>query len=464
MEKVSAMKKIALFMMIVGLAVALVACQGPVGKPGDKGETGDKGDPADPTTVLTNTPPALKAGKVLGTQYFALASAGIDGTEIPATGNRTTGRQALGKLKLSDYFEDAEGVINLIYSVAELSDDDKKVVDVYLLDMDPRPNGINPPNGFVVGTESENTPVTASNSKSSVTGEDSYLAIAAKAPGSVTLTLTVKDGLPGGVAMQNVSVTVVAANAPPLISTALDTPAELEAFDKTGADRLVVSEGAVTIDLPAMSFVDPNGDALTYEAIIGAAGDDADIIAANKKVIDAAVNDSGDLVVTPKAAPAAEAVAIPITIKVSDIYGASVTTGTPIDIAVNRPPVHRLYSESESPEPPTGRKDTDKAVLADLATTTFSIATTTVTAETLLTLDGHFVDNDALDVLNDDNIANGVCNFTDRSGDKATVAFNSDRTAITIVGEEQGSFDVTVTCTDTKKESLVDSVTVTIIG
>ena len=45
MEKVNATKKIALFLMIVGLAVALVACEGPVGTPGEKGEKGEKGDP-----------------------------------------------------------------------------------------------------------------------------------------------------------------------------------------------------------------------------------------------------------------------------------------------------------------------------------------------------------------------------------------------------------------------------------
>ena len=86
---------------------------------------------------MPNTPPALKAGKVLGTQYFALDSAGIDGTAIPDPG--TDGEKALGELKLSDYFEDAEGVVNLIYSVVDLSDDDKKIVDVFLLDFDPDP-------------------------------------------------------------------------------------------------------------------------------------------------------------------------------------------------------------------------------------------------------------------------------------------------------------------------------------
>ena len=43
MEKVSAMKKVALFLMIVGLAVAVVACQGAVGPQGPPGEDGTDG-------------------------------------------------------------------------------------------------------------------------------------------------------------------------------------------------------------------------------------------------------------------------------------------------------------------------------------------------------------------------------------------------------------------------------------
>ena len=130
---------------------------------------------------------------MLGTQYFALDSAGIDGTAIPDPGtNGTDGEKALGELKLSDYFEDAEGVVNLIYSVGDLSDDDKKIVDVFLLDFDPDPTTDRA--GF---EDADDNAVTTS--KSSVTGEESYLAIVAKAAGSVTFTLTVKDGLPGGV-------------------------------------------------------------------------------------------------------------------------------------------------------------------------------------------------------------------------------------------------------------------------
>ena len=81
MEKVSAMKKIALFMMIVGLAVAMVACQGAVGKAGDGGATGPTGPTGPPGRDATpNTPPTLKADTTLGTQWLAFADrTGSDG-------------------------------------------------------------------------------------------------------------------------------------------------------------------------------------------------------------------------------------------------------------------------------------------------------------------------------------------------------------------------------------------------
>jgi hypothetical protein len=66
MEKVSAMKKVALFLMIVGLAVAMVACQGAVGPKGDTGDPGKDGvDGVDGTDGQAGNPAfqplALKA-------------------------------------------------------------------------------------------------------------------------------------------------------------------------------------------------------------------------------------------------------------------------------------------------------------------------------------------------------------------------------------------------------------------
>ena len=63
MEKVSAMKKVALFLMIVGLAVAMVACQGAVGPKGDKGDDGADGVAGTDGTAGTDAfqPLSLKA-------------------------------------------------------------------------------------------------------------------------------------------------------------------------------------------------------------------------------------------------------------------------------------------------------------------------------------------------------------------------------------------------------------------
>ena len=95
MEKVSAMKKVALFLMIVGLAVALVACEGPVGKPGEKGEKGDKGDTGDSTTGA----PGFTPLQVKGDAPFVLINDVDDdgGTDLTDPGEAVT-------IDLTDYF------------------------------------------------------------------------------------------------------------------------------------------------------------------------------------------------------------------------------------------------------------------------------------------------------------------------------------------------------------------------
>ena len=118
--------------------------------------------------------------------------------------------------------------------------------------------------------------------------------------------------------------------------------------------------------------------------------------------------------------------------------------------------------------------DEDEAVLADLAVKTFSIALTTADMDDmddmddrpapLLMLSQHFIDDDNEDELSNMTLDDGRCDFTTSSDTYATVAFNPDRTAITIVGKKVGSFDVMVTCTDTKMETVEDMVTVTIVN
>ena len=64
----------------------------------------------------------------LGTQYFALLSETAQGTSV------TGGAKIVATVEVSKYFEDPEGLINLIYTLSDLSADDKKIVDVLLLD------------------------------------------------------------------------------------------------------------------------------------------------------------------------------------------------------------------------------------------------------------------------------------------------------------------------------------------
>ena len=400
-------------------------------------------------------PPAFKADKMLKTEYFALANAG--------TG--TTGARTLTELMVSTYFEDPEGVTDLHYSLGKLSADDMKVVSVYL-------NGAsNTEDGDSDPTTPDTllaTPVT----KASVEG-DAYLAIMAKAVGSATLKLMVKDGT-GGSATFDIGVMVRASNAPPTLNADVLTTGATGQYSKmsyTGAKRLRVQDGAMTVMIPNDAFRDADGDALKIEAMIG--GADADTTTANKALLGAMVDSSDNLVLTPKKGGTAT---IPVILKATDPYGHSIVTpsdistaGNAIQVEVNVPPQHKTYvntvTELQSAlDAPTGRKDSDKAVLADLPKT-FSIAVTSADGgtATLATLTNHFVDLDSEDILEDAVLTNGYCDFTTSSDTYATVAFNTGRTAIQLVGKKMGSFDVTVTCTDTRMETLTDKVTVTIV-
>ena len=81
MEKVNAMKKIALFMMIVGLAVAMVACQGAVGKAGDGGATGPTG-PSGPSG-----PPGRDGTSPLHLIGVTVSATGLNLTAIETVNN-----------------------------------------------------------------------------------------------------------------------------------------------------------------------------------------------------------------------------------------------------------------------------------------------------------------------------------------------------------------------------------------
>ena len=447
------MKFAAFISLIVSVAVLFAACAGAVGPKGDPGADGKDGTdgkdgaPGAPGAPGKDAPlnmaPQLKADMALGAQHFALAS----------TAGTTGGERIVHELMVSDYFEDPEGVLELIYSVADLSADDMSVVDVYLNDMtNVDTSGATP---ALIGT-----PV---HKKAGVQTSAAYLAIMAKAAGSVNLELTVKDGF-GGMHMEQISITVVATNSPPTVDTAVFTAEKATEMSRIGAKRLSVTAGAVTVMLPNGLFKDADGDALKIEAMVE--GDDDAAITANEALLDASISAAGDLVLTPKKGGATT---IPVVLKATDRYGASVMTaeGTGgVQAEVNQPPMHLTYADS-SLAAPSGKTDTDKAVLADLVAK-YSIAITSASAATpeqirLLVLGNHFTDADSEDDLANADLNDGLCDFTTTSTDYATVAFNAARTDITVVGKKPGTFDVEVTCTDTKMEVLKDSVTVTII-
>ena len=456
--------KVAAFPLTALVLVALIACQGPAGPAGAagaKGDTGASGSDGAPgpagIDAPPNMPPTLKADKMLNTEYLALANAG----------GGTAGSRTLTELMVSTYFEDPEGVTNLHYSLGELSDADKKTVDVYL-------NGdANTEDGDTDPT-TPNTIITTPVTKASVEG-DAYLAIMAKASGSVTLKLTVKDGT-GGSATFDIGVMVRASNAPPTLNAdVLTTGAEgqYSKMSRTGAMRLRVQDGPVTVMIPDDAFRDADVDDLTIEAVIG--GADAATITANEALLGATIDSSGNLVLTPKKGGTAT---IPVILRATDPYMHSVETpsgvdtpGASIQVEVNVPPMHKTYendnTELASALPtPAGRMGSDKAVLADLAIKTFSIAVTnagTGTPAALATLANHFVDLDSEDNLIDADLTDGYCDFTTSSDTYATVEFNDGRTAIQLTGKKMGSFDVVVTCTDTRMETLEDKVTVTIV-
>ena len=71
---------------------------------------------------------------------------------------------------------------------------------------------------------------------------NAFLAIRAKAKGSVTLTLTVKDGLPGGVSTHEIPVMVRAQNAPPVALASVLTTDAYAKMTRTGVNRIASTE------------------------------------------------------------------------------------------------------------------------------------------------------------------------------------------------------------------------------
>jgi hypothetical protein len=442
------MKFAAFISIIVSLAVMIGACQGAVGKAGEDavavtGPSGPTGPPGQ--DAKQNQPPALKADTKLGTQQLALAS----------RVSNEPGIKKVSVIPVSTYFEDPEGVVRLTYSVAELSADDKKVVSVYLTDEAGKP-AIADDNDMFTGDNAMPTHM-----KDGVTGT-AFLAIEALTAGTVTLDLTVNDGLPGGKSTHQIPVMVRAANAQPVPVATVLTDAAFTAMSRITVNR-IPSTGAVTVSVPDGAFEDADNDDIIVTAAVG--GRDAETIAANKLLLDVSIDANDDLLLTPKKGGPATGT-IPVILTATDPFGTSVMTGDTgaqsIQVKVNTAPMHMLYESGGNI--PTGKKVGDPVELSDIADKDLSVSAEGTNGDPdFIVLATYFEDPDTEDNLAG---ANGICSFaTDQptgTAAYATVAFNVGRDEIGVTPLKPGSFVLSVTCTDGKMESLTDQVTVTI--
>ena len=458
--------KVAAFPLTALILVALVACQGPVGPAGGKGDPGADGDSS--ALALRNMPPALKAGMAIATQYLALVAREADGTAIDDAAAAINAFNKYETLEVSKYFEDPEGVANLIYSLVDPSVDDKKVVKVSLAATQAMDNADDAQNGDI-DDDGEMPAHTTS-----VTGK-AYLNISGVAVGSVTLTLMVKDGHPGGTTSQTIQVMVRDANAPPEIVSTVLGPDAIGKMSRTGAKRIPSNENTVVM-IPMGAFTDANGDALTLTAEVGgtdAAVDNAASALAHKELLAVEI-DGGNLVLKPK--KGGNNAIIPVILKATDRYGASEMTGnladsltTTILVEINTPPMHVTYTNVENANSvmgvtiPEGAKNGDKIMLAHITDKTFS-ASVDEMATAFITLATFFVDLDGEDEDPIDG-PNRICAFDTSPADQkfATIGLDNMGDSIEVSAKMRGKFDLSVTCTDHLGEMVTDMVEVTII-
>jgi hypothetical protein len=412
-------------------------------------------------------PPTLKDGTPIATQYLALAARNANGSAI-GDGINEASRAVFNKyetVEVSKYFEDPEGVVDLIYSLADLSDDDKKIVTVSLaataaLDTDGSEDG------------DIDDPGEMPTSEKSVNGK-AYLNISGKAAGSVTLMLTVKDGLPDGVTSQSIQVMVRDANAPPVIDSSVLNAAAYQKMSRIQTMR-IRSDEATRVMIPADAFTDGNNDALKITAEVGGT-DGTDATQANSVPYNATrlgvAVEGNYLVLTPKRGNNAF---IPVILKAEDRYGASAMTGNDFNtnpptgtilVEINTPPMHATYDDVSSPTTgltyPAGASDGDNIMLAHITDKTYSAAGEDMANE-FITLATFFEDPDQEDSIEGDD---HICSFSTSPADQkfATVAFNDSVTIITVNPDAPGMFDLSVTCTDHVGETLTDTVKVTIL-
>ena len=309
--------------------------------------------------------------------------------------------------------------------------------------------------------------------------------ISGKKEGSVTLTLMVKDGQPGGTVSGTIKVEIRKANAPPVINTTtVLTAAKYTELSRIGTKR-IPSNNNSTVTIPSGAFTDPNNDMLMITAEIGGtAGDGAGSITANKKLLDVEY-DQGSRILTLKPKKGGNNTSIPVVLKAADQYGAAASTSNDsgILVEINTPPMHEKYTADQITGAsngevtigstvltlPAGAKADDKIMLAHIKDKTFSVSVDGVASTgdfpDFIVLDTFFDDPDGEDDIGG---ANNICAFATSPADQkfATVRYNTGGSGgeiIEVNPKMQGTFDLSVTCTDKLGETVTEKVKVTII-
>ena len=176
MEKVSAMKKVALFLMIVGLAVAMVACQGAVGPKGDKGDDGDDG--ADGVSGAPGEPGKSPLYATAGTAAPILLYIN-DGEEADAPGDAET-------VTLSEHFSGGIGDV----TVGDAVVDSEIETDAQIFTVDTEDGEVT----FAIRMNTADPPAPAADNQR--LAQDYTVEITDSAGPSLTLTITVRRNLP----------------------------------------------------------------------------------------------------------------------------------------------------------------------------------------------------------------------------------------------------------------------------
>jgi hypothetical protein len=417
MKTAGVMKRIALVMMVLALAVAMVACQGAVGKAGEDGEDGATGATGatgaqGPAGTSNNDPPTLKTP--IMPVYLA-----INGT----------GRTVNKTIKLGSHYTDTETLI--------------------------------------LGFKATSSDPLVASVPAAIT--DGTLVITPKTPGMATITLSVYDGVNDPVPGM-IEVRVVNSNAAPTIPSTPLSVADLADL----AMLTYVSEGAVVRTVTIAATAGGAGtfdDVVTLTAEPGITGSTDDI--ATVAVSAGSKKDEWNVSITPLKGGSQS-----VSVTASDRFGAKAMPFM-FTVKVNTVPTLRETKMPDATVSHLGAVKTKAYTIADHFATETDTTCTFSTSPAQPAGDRDANDSRMDDVVtvaamarvSGDDVQSAVgANMmpltvvtvdADASGpDLGTPAATSTLVAGTPTGT--GSFDLTITCAD-DEDSVADTARITVV-